>query len=87
MTAKPKFSAAPKPPVLTADQAAFIDRGRGKDRPAPTVTEETQRLSLDVPVSLHARYKAACALNRIKMAPDLLDFIEKRVKELEAQNR
>lgn len=87
MTAKPKFSTAPKPAALTAEQAAFIDKGRGKDRVTPVNDEPTHRLSIDLPRRLHARYKSACALAGIKMAPDLITYIEKRTAELEAQNR
>lgn len=86
MSAKPKFSAAPKPQSLTAEQSAFIDKGRGKDRAAPVNDEPTHRLSVDVPKRLHSRYKAACALADIKMTPDIIAFIERRTAELEQQN-
>jgi hypothetical protein len=87
MTAKPKFSTAPKPAALTAEQAAFIDRGRGKDKTTQVAADEpTHRTSVDVPLKLHKRYKAACALAGIKMAPDIIAFIEKRTAELEQQN-
>lgn len=85
MATKPKFAAAPKPPALTAEQAAFIDKGRGKDRAEPG--EALKRISIDLPRSLHARFKAACALAETKMLPEIVDYIERRTAELEEQNR
>jgi len=86
MTAKPKFSAARKPPALTAEQAAYIDGGKGKDQPTAALSEPLTRMSIDLPKRLHKRYKVACALTDIKMAPDLLSFIERRTEELEQEH-
>lgn len=87
MAPKPRFATAPKPPALTAEQAAFIDKGRGKDKtaaaPAVAKDEPTHRLSLDVPKRSFARFKAACALADTKMTPEILAFIERRTAELE----
>lgn len=87
MASKPKFSEARKPPALTAEQAAFIDGGRGKDKPAPVAAgEPLHRMSIDVPKKLHSRFKAACALAGTKMAAEVIAFIEERTAELEKEN-
>ncbi len=86
MTAKPKFSAARKPPALTAEQAAYIDGGKGKDQPMAAPSEPLTRMSLDLPKRLHKRYKVACALADIKMTHDLIALIEVRAAELEQEH-
>jgi hypothetical protein len=48
-------------------------------------TEETRRLSIDLPKSLHVRFKAACAATDRKMIDEVMAFIERRTAELEAQ--
>jgi hypothetical protein len=47
--------------------------------------EETRRLSIDLPKSLHVRFKAACAATDRKMIDEVMAFIERRTAELEAQ--
>lgn len=87
---KPRFGVAPKPPALTAEQAAYIDNGHGKDRKpvAKAVKdEETHRLSVDVPMDMFLRFKVACTMGRTKMTPEILSFIERRTAELEAGKR
>lgn len=42
-----------------------------------------RRLSVDIPESLHTRFKVACAKARAKMGPEIIAFIERRVSELE----
>lgn len=86
MTAKPKFSQAPRPAALTPKQQAFIDGGPGKDRSAGA-GEPVVKLSIEVPRSLHKRFKVACELADVKMTPEVLDFIERRTAELEAKTR
>lgn len=87
MTAKPKFSAAPKPQSLTPEQVSYIDKGHGKDKALTLLEEPTQRMSIDVAKSLHARFKAACALSGKKMQAEVTAFIDARTKELEEENR
>jgi hypothetical protein len=48
-------------------------------------TEEIRRLSIDLPKSLHVRFKAACAATDRKMIDEVMAFIERRTAELEAQ--
>lgn len=84
MTTKPKFSAAPKPPALTVEQTAFIEKGRGKDR--PKIVGPMARVSIDLPKKLHLRFKSACALADTKMTAEIIAFIEERTNELEVKN-
>ena len=59
---------------------------RGAPRaPAPTKTEPTKRLSLDLPQSLHTRFKTACSATRRKMGNELQTFIATRTEELEKE--
>ena len=66
------FAAAPKPKPPTADQiAAFEQGGAGHDTTPANVgshksgkaagEEPTKRLSLDLPTSMHTRFKTACS--------------------------
>lgn len=81
---KKTFTGVPKPPVLSPEQAAFISRGRGKDN-APVSDEPTARLSVDLPRSLHKRFKIACASADTTMVKELLGFIEARTRDLESR--
>lgn len=87
------FASAPKPKQPTDDQILAFERGgAGHDNkaqdPAPTklaATEPTKRLSLDLPASMHTRFKTACSATGRKMVAELQDFIEQRTVELEQE--
>jgi len=80
------FALAPKP---TSDViAAYERRGLGHDTNPqthkPTKQEEpTKRLSIDMPASLHRRFKVACTKHGLSMAGETLEFFERRTTELE----
>lgn len=40
--------------------------------------EATARFTIDIPVSLHARIKSECALNRVKMREVVLGMLEEK---------
>lgn len=89
---KKTFSAAPKPKQQpTDDQILAFERGGAghdttqADKPVfKTVPDEpTKRLSLDLPASLHTRFKTACSATDRKMVGELQAFIEQRTQELE----
>ena len=92
---KKTFTAAPKPRQLTAEEIeAFERNGTGHDRqsapveavqPATTAAEPSKRLSLDLPVSVHRRFKTACSATGRKMVGELQRLIERRTAELEAE--
>ena len=48
--------------------------------------EPTKRLSIDMPRSMHLRFKTACSAVDTKMAREILDFIERRTAELEVES-
>lgn len=89
---KKTFSAAPKPKQPTDDQILAFERGgAGHDttkasKPvakAAATDEPTKRLSLDLPASLHTRFKTACSATDRKMVGELQAYIEARTQELE----
>ena len=87
---KKTFSTAPKPKQQPTDDQilAFERGGAGHDttRAAKPVPDEpTKRLSLDLPASLHTRFKTACSATNRKMVGELQAFIEKRTRELEEE--
>jgi hypothetical protein len=92
---KKTFTAAPKPRQPTAEEIeAFERNGAGHDRQpavvaaAPAIAapaEPSKRLSLDLPASVHTRFKTACSATGRKMVGELQDFIERRTAELEAE--
>jgi hypothetical protein len=91
------FTQAPKPRPLSPDVIAAFERaGTGQDtqthiypkvdkrEPVPTaVAEPMRRLSIDLPESLHRRFKTACAKADRKMLAEVTNFIERRTTELE----
>lgn len=77
------FKTAPsKQPAPTAETIdGFIKGGKGTDKSEPTV-----RLSLDVPESLHTRFKLVCTKARAKMAPEVIAMIERMTEEMEQKH-
>lgn len=70
-----RVSFAPKPPK-TAD-----DWVQGSDIPQPkkaggAAAEKMKRFTIDVPASLHARIKVACAQRGTKMADEIRAILE-----------
>jgi len=94
---KKSFSAAPKPKTtpLSPDVITAFERGgAGHDKPhKPSASqakekpaeEPTKRLSLDLPQSVHTRFKTACSATNRKMVGEVQQFIEQRTRELEKQ--
>ena len=94
--AQKNFATAPKPAKQPTDEqiAAFERGGTGHDKhhqrastpPVALVkTEPTKRLSLDLPQSLHTRFKTACSATRRKMGNELQTFIATRTEEIEKE--
>ena len=88
---KKSFASAPKPKIQpTADEiTAFEQGGLGHDlkptKSEPKSIEPTKRLSLDLPASIHTRFKTACSATNRKMVTEIQCFIESRIAELEAE--
>ena len=83
---KKSFATAKVKPTQ-ADLEAFVRSGPGHDRPAAPATSsgEKSRFTLELPVDLHRRWKAACAARGRKMGPEVQVLIEARLVELESQ--
>jgi hypothetical protein len=92
------FTQAPKPRPLSPDAIAAFERGgTGQDtqthispkvaisEPVPSAkVEPMRRLSIDLPESLHRRFKTACAKADKKMLAEVTDFIARRTAEFES---
>ena len=93
------FAQAPKPKPLAPEVIAAFERsGAGQDtqthistrverrEPAlPAKAEPTRRLSIDLPESLHRRFKTVCSKTDRKMLAEVTDFIARRTAELEKE--
>lgn len=86
------FTKAPKPKQPSLDEIAAFERGgTGTDRRekvtpvAATPEELTKRLSLDLPESVHRRFKTACSATGRKMVSEVATMIDRRIRELEAE--
>lgn len=89
---KKTFASAPKPKQPTDDQILAFERGgAGHDTKSPAApkpempAEPTKRLSLDLPASVHMRFKTACSATGRKMVTELQAYITQRTQELEEE--
>jgi hypothetical protein len=92
---KKTFAAAPRPRQPSAEDIETFEKGgTGHDRkvapPAAAAVvreaeEPTKRLSLDLPASVHTRFKTACSATGRKMVAEVQDFIARRIAELEQE--
>ena len=69
---------------------AFVSAGSGKDTETqkhrkPLSSEKPARLTVDLAVDDHQRFKLACTANRLKMVDEVRAFIIQRTAELEEQ--
>ena len=91
MAMSKSFKQAPKPAPITLDQIAAFERAgpghdtRTKGSVQAVPAEPTQRLSIDLPLSKHTRFKTACSATKRKMAVEIEGFIDRRIAELEAE--
>ena len=58
--------------------------GKGQES-QPEHAEPLKRLSVDLPESLHLRFKTACSATRRRMVSEVLDLVERRTAELEEE--
>lgn len=54
-------------------------------RTAKSRAEPTRRLSVNLPESLHTRFKTACSATSRKMVGEIQDFVARRTGELERE--
>jgi len=92
--AKKNFQSAPKPKTGISPEAidAFVNGGVGNDTrlvkntsSASHVQEQKKRLSIDLPKSMHLRFKTACSATQRKMTKEIESFISQRTDELEKE--
>jgi hypothetical protein len=71
--------------VITAEHCVISGLGLVDDAEpvASSQEERTKRLSIDMPESLHRRFKVACAKHGLSMLSEALQFFERRTTELE----
>jgi len=63
---------------------SHIPSKAGNKEPVEAVKEEpVARLSIDLPKSLHRRFKTACAKADLKMVTEVMNLIERRTRDLE----
>ena len=92
---KKSFKTALKPDEKQTAEAIdrFVSSGPGKDSNSvkaekqKTVNDEsTKRLTVDMPKTLHLRFKSLCAQHDMKMNDEIRQFIEQRCAELGERN-
>jgi hypothetical protein len=68
----------------TQGRALNVDLGKPANEAGPVAKEEPiARLSIDLPKSLHRRFKAACARDGLIMMAEVTALIERRTAGLE----
>jgi len=67
---KVSFGSKPTP----GQRAAADDWVMDRDRPDETL----KRLTIDIPLSLHRRVKTQCAMENLRMADVVRDFLQER---------
>jgi hypothetical protein len=55
----------------------WVAAPQSDEAPAPPPTEPMKRLTIDVPLSLHKRIKAACALRGSKMVDEIRTILDR----------
>lgn len=63
-----------------AQSTAGLTSATAQKSPAPIIDDRAKepkaRLTIDLPVELHTRFKIACVTNRTKMVEEVVQFIE-----------
>jgi hypothetical protein len=70
-------------PVATNGQSHIPSNVGNKETTNEESAEPMRRLSIDIPASLHRRFKTACSKNDKRMQTEVESFIVKRTAELE----
>ncbi len=73
MNKKVAFGTKPTPKTVPSTNADQWVENR--------TTEAIKRLTLDIPASLHARIKSACALRGVKMNEEIRKLLEEHFSE------
>ena len=71
-------------PVLASRKPTIASvPDKSAEKPSTEPDEPTRRLSLDLPASVHKRFKTACSATDRQMTAEVLKFIQRRTSELE----
>jgi hypothetical protein len=70
-------------PVATNGQSHISPNVGNKETTNEELVEPMRRLSIDIPASLHRRFKTACSKNDKRMQTEVESFILMRTAELE----
>ena len=68
-----------------APQTHISPKKEKRESAKPVGEEPVARLSIDLPKSLHRRFKIACARADLKMVAEVMSLIERRTVELERE--
>lgn len=72
------FGAKPKPTGRRVSADEWVKSRPGGGEALKQEEEAMKRLTIDIPVSLHTRVKSQCALENVKMADVIRDYLEQR---------
>ena len=70
---------------IAASQTHISPKPEKREAAKTPKNEPTRRLSIDLPMSLHRRFKTACTKSDKKMIVEVTKFIERRTAELEKE--
>ena len=90
---KKTFKVAPTPKRLTEEVIKAFEKGGvghdpkygSQETKSSYENEPRKRISVDVPASIHRRFKTVCSATSRKMADEIQQFIERRIGELEVE--
>jgi|LNFM01.1.fsa_nt_gb hypothetical protein len=78
------------PPSRTPEKAETQDAAKAETSKATNtetrIGEPTARLTIDLPETVHTRFKTACVMTKRKMVEEVRAFIEQRTAELERES-
>lgn len=90
MAPKKTFIQLKQPKLADNKIQSFENMGCGHDSTS-TIThtnkEKTKRLSIDIPVSTHLKFKTLCSATGRTMIDEVQSLIEKRIFELNKDNK
>jgi hypothetical protein len=72
-----------RPHIATNEQSHIPPNVGNREATKEGSAEPTRRLSIDIPASLHRRFKTACSRKDKRMQTEIEKFIVKRTAELE----
>ena len=91
MASKKTFTQLKQPKLADKKIQSFENMGCGHDSASNIAThtnkEKTKRLSIDIPVSTHLKFKTLCSATGRTMIEEVQSLIEQRIFELNKENK